>query len=385
MQQHHDHQSAWLLTGLAVRSGQRMGLHKSTITRNIPPFESELRLRLWWQIILLDCKAAKLSGFAMDIKADSYFSGQLPLNINDANLYPEMTGLPAEITSHSTEMVLCLVIYECTSFITKFPSLVDMGSCEEDELQKTSNYIIDEFVERLQNRFLCFCDEANSFQLLTTLLAKIFLSQIRIRALQALQRHQKNSTSSTGISHQMSAQHGEMLLIWHTDVVETTNKIYDTSALQQYIWFVHNLFPYESLVYILKVLQSRIKGSEVERAWYAVDVILNIFAGTDWLPCGNPNDGMYAAMGALAIKAWRARTSACLPDGLLSFRWVDILSLKLGMNQQRDDMAQAEDVAGVEIPGDTNPLNHFFPTGEAAGGQSMEIGWDYWTEFIEPL
>lgn len=385
MQQHYDHQSAWLLAGLAVRSGQRMGLHKSTITQNIPPFESELRLRLWWQIMLLDCKAAKLSGFAMDMKTDNHFNSQLPLNINDANLYPEMTELPADITSHSTEMALCLVIYECASFITKFPSLVDVQSGEEDELQKRGTYITDEFVDRLQNKFLRFCNEASSFQLLTTLLAKVFMSQIRIRALQALRRHQKISTSSTEKAHQMSAQHGEMLLIWHTEVVEAVNKIYNTSALQQYIWFIHSLFPYESLVYILKALQNRIKGGEVDRAWCAVDVILNKFAGTNWLPCGNPNDGMYAAMGTLAIKAWRARMAACLPDEVLSFRWVNILSRKLGMNQQSNGMAEVENVASLDIPGDGNLVNDLFPASEAADGQNIEIGWDYWTEFIGPL
>ncbi|KAI7973790.1 hypothetical protein EIK77_000989 [Talaromyces pinophilus] len=385
MQQHHDHQSAWLLTGLAVRSGQRMGLHKNTITQNIRPFESELRLRLWWQIILLDCKAAKLSGFEMDIKTDNHFSSQLPLNINDANLYPEMTELPAEITSHSTEMALCLVSYECASFIVKFPSLVDIDSCEEGERQKRSTHVTDAFVDRLQNKFLRFCDEANSFQLLTALLAKVFISQIRIRALQALRRHQKHSTDTTEISHRMSTHHGEMLLIWHTEVVETMNKIYDTSALQQFIWFVHSLFPYESLVYILKVLQNGSKGSEVDHAWCAVDTILNTFAGTDWLPCGNPNDSMYAAIGTLAIKAWRARTASCLPDEVLSFRWVNIISGKLGMSQQRHDMAQAEHVAGLDIPGHENEVNHLIPDGEAVDGQSVEINWDYWTEFIGPL
>lgn len=385
MQQHHDHQSAWLLTGLAVRSGQRMGLHKNTITRNIRPFESELRLRLWWQIILLDCKAAKLSGFAMDTKTDSHFSSQLPLNINDANLYPEMTELPAEIASHSTEMALCLVVYECASFITKFPSLVNIENCEEDTLQKRSTQVIDEFVNRLQNKFLRFCDEANSFQLLTALLAKVFMSQIRIKALEALRRHQNISTNYARVSHKMSAQNRKMLLIWHAGVVETMNKIYDTSALQQYIWFIHSLFPYESLVYVLKVLQSGIKGSEVDRAWCAVDTILNTFAGTDWLPCGNPNDGQYAAIATLAIKAWRARTASSLPDELLSFRWVNILCRKLGMNQQRNDVAQAEHVGSLDIPGDENPVDHLFPAGEAVDGQSMEINWDYWTEFIGPL
>lgn len=256
MQQRHDHQSAWLLTGLAVRSGQRMGLHKNTITQNIRPFESELRLRLWWQIILLDCKAAKLSGFAMDIKTDNHFSSQLPLNINDADLYHEMTELPTEITTHATEMALCLVIYECASFITKFPSPVIIDGCENGNVHRRSTHVIDDFVDRLQNKFLRFCNEANSFQLLTTLLAKVFTSQIRIRALQALQRQQKITTASGENSHRMSAQDGEKLLTWHTEVIETMNMIYDTSALEQYVWFAHSLFPYESLVYILKVLES---------------------------------------------------------------------------------------------------------------------------------
>jgi hypothetical protein len=117
-----------------------MGLHKNTIAQKISPFESELRLRLWWQIILLDCKAAKLSGFAWDIKNDNHFNSQPPLNINDANLYPEMTELPTEITTHSTEMLLCLVIYECASVITNFPNLVGMASCEEEEFHTRSNH-----------------------------------------------------------------------------------------------------------------------------------------------------------------------------------------------------------------------------------------------------
>ena len=111
----------------------------------------------------MDCKAAKLSGLAMDIKIDSHFSSQLPLNINDANLYPEMTELPAEIASHSTEMALCLVVYECASFITKFPSMVNIENCEEDALQQRSTQAIDEFVNRLQNNFLPFCDEPTPF------------------------------------------------------------------------------------------------------------------------------------------------------------------------------------------------------------------------------
>jgi hypothetical protein len=183
----------------------------------------------------------------------------------------------------------------------------------------------------------------------------------------------------------MSAQDGERLLTWHTEVVENMNTIYDTSASQQYIWFVHSLFPYESLVYILKVLQSRIEGHEVDRAWHAVNTILNTFAGTDWLPCGNPNKGMYAAMGMLAIKAWRARTAACLHDEVLTFRWVDILSQKLGMNQQDIDSTHVGNPTGLDNSGNTNPVGNLFPAGDAVDGQSMEINWDYWTEFMGPL
>ena len=62
---------------------------------------------------------------------------------------------------------------------------------------------------------------------------------------------------------------------------------------------------------------------------------------------------------------------------MLSFRWVNILSGKLGMNQQRHDKAQAENVAGLDITGHGNQANHLFPAGEAVDGQSLEINWDY--------
>jgi hypothetical protein len=48
------------MTGVAVRLGQTMGLHRDGITLGLSPFETEMRRRLWWHLVHLDFRAADM-------------------------------------------------------------------------------------------------------------------------------------------------------------------------------------------------------------------------------------------------------------------------------------------------------------------------------------
>ena len=54
MREHHEAYSIWLLAGLAMRIGQRIGLHRESASREVSVFEAEMRRRLWWQIVIVD-------------------------------------------------------------------------------------------------------------------------------------------------------------------------------------------------------------------------------------------------------------------------------------------------------------------------------------------
>jgi hypothetical protein len=52
--QSYDARVIWILTGVAGRIGQRIGLHRDPATLGLPPFECEIRRRVWWQIMMQD-------------------------------------------------------------------------------------------------------------------------------------------------------------------------------------------------------------------------------------------------------------------------------------------------------------------------------------------
>lgn len=57
-----DARKIWTLTGLVVRIAQTLGIHRDGSHFNLPPFEIEMRRRLWWQVCILDARASEDHG-----------------------------------------------------------------------------------------------------------------------------------------------------------------------------------------------------------------------------------------------------------------------------------------------------------------------------------
>lgn len=90
-----DARVVWILTGVAVRIGQRIGLHRDPATLGLSPFECEMRRRLWYQIMMQDGFAEKLAGTG---GTTFYGDVERPSNLNDSDLSPDMAELPPEYT-----------------------------------------------------------------------------------------------------------------------------------------------------------------------------------------------------------------------------------------------------------------------------------------------
>jgi hypothetical protein len=57
-----DARKIWTLTGLVVRIAQTLGIHRDGSHFGLPPFEIELRRRLWWQVCILDARSSEDHG-----------------------------------------------------------------------------------------------------------------------------------------------------------------------------------------------------------------------------------------------------------------------------------------------------------------------------------
>ena len=57
-----DARKIWTLTGLVVRISQTLGIHRDGSHFGLPPFQVEMRRRLWWQVCILDARSSEDHG-----------------------------------------------------------------------------------------------------------------------------------------------------------------------------------------------------------------------------------------------------------------------------------------------------------------------------------
>ena len=84
VRRHDSPRFVWMMTGLAIRMGQALGLHRDGAHfGHLTPYEVEMRRRVWWSLCMLDMRASEDQGMDYTISLESYDT-KLPLSINDA-------------------------------------------------------------------------------------------------------------------------------------------------------------------------------------------------------------------------------------------------------------------------------------------------------------
>lgn len=91
-----DPTKSWTLSGLAIRILQSAGMHRDGDHLELDLFEAEMRRRLWWGLSSLDVPTSEDHSCSSTILEIGNSDTRIPLNVDDAQLYPEMTTYPAE-------------------------------------------------------------------------------------------------------------------------------------------------------------------------------------------------------------------------------------------------------------------------------------------------
>src|SRR5687767_338497 len=115
LQGRYDKHATWILSGTLLRIAQKMGYHRDGETLNLPPFETEMRRRIWWQVVMQDVKYAMISGLSNSLLPVNWDTKR-PSNVNDADLYPGLTE-PVQERDGPTEMAFVLVMTEIGKFM----------------------------------------------------------------------------------------------------------------------------------------------------------------------------------------------------------------------------------------------------------------------------
>ncbi|KAL8752908.1 MAG: hypothetical protein Q9184_005586 [Pyrenodesmia sp. 2 TL-2023] len=295
-----DPRSLWIHCGTAVRLGQRIGLHRDGSSLGLPPFEVEMRRRLWWQIVVLDSRVAELSGAGTSI-VTALFDTRLPSNVNDSNLNPEMGELPP---SHigTSDMTFCLARYEIIDFLKKSNTnffFFDGAWAKPDGVSATlaeKDQAIDELDRRLEKKYLRHCDPQITLHFLTKMYARTAVYRMRLVA------HHPRHRPDKGAS--MPTEEKDLLCRLSLNMIENDNITHRNKSTDKFSWFINTNFQFPAFIYLISELRHRTRGELADRGWQA---ICEGFQNRMPFIADRKQSPMFQATSALALKAWQAR------------------------------------------------------------------------------
>ncbi|KAL8754881.1 MAG: hypothetical protein Q9199_004024 [Rusavskia elegans] len=303
-----DPRPLWIHCGTAIRLGQRIGLHRDGSSLGLPPFEIEMRRRLWWQIVVLDTRIAELSDAGTSMLSIP-FDTHLPSNVNDSNLNPEMAQLPPERPG-ATDMTFCLARYEFGNFLKR--SSTDFfffeGAWAKPDGPPASlvekDRAIDELALHLEEKYIVHCDTNITLHFLTKIFTRTAIYRMRLVA------HHPRRHPDKGVS--MPPEEREYLCRLSLNIVENDNLSHSNKSADKFAWYVNMNFPFPAFIYLISELRHRTRGELSDRGWTAMN---EAFRNRIKYIAAKRESPMFKAISVLALKAWQARELDAVAHG----------------------------------------------------------------------
>ncbi|KAJ9226750.1 transcriptional regulator family: Fungal Specific TF [Paecilomyces variotii] len=309
----HKSNSLFILAGVALRIGQRLNLTQVQPGPGITPFESEMRLRLWWQIAFLDLRASRAVGLhsscSMQLRASRPLGAdltdvddddvRLPLNVNDSDLYPEMSSLPIE-HSGPTEMIYCLMKYDAALFLRHSPTAAPLKGRPQVLAtpalpMAVKDKILNELEDLFNRKYLRYCDPRIPLHLITMTMAGLAISRLRF-----LSHHPRQYPDGQA---SLSREENDMLFAMSVKLLQLDTQLRRIQFLEYFPWHGNAKGQLDAFIYALSDLRRRTTGEIVSNAWEQVEIL---FEEHPELITDRENS-LYSALRELTLSAWEAR------------------------------------------------------------------------------
>lgn len=264
-----DPQTFWMMTGAAVRIAQRIGLHKDAESLGLPPFDVQMRRRLFCQILPLDGYASQISGTGITLEPGSWNVKQ-PLNLNDDQIWPGMTHTPEE-QKGATEMIFFLARAEIGSWYLKAmqgkydkPPLYNAFS--RDGCGADRSDLVDEMESMIEAKYLRYCDLLNPLHTLLLIMARSAANAGRLRMkLPAL--------------HANTASNEERREVCNiaVKIIDTDIAAYANPSLVRFMWHIRAFFQWDALICMLISMTKPglLQTIELETAWRRIQTVFD--------------------------------------------------------------------------------------------------------------
>ena len=294
VRQYHEPNSLWILTGTAVRLGQRIGLHRDGSLVGLSPFETEIRRRMWWRLLALDGQTAELCGAGLSIAFPQY-DCKRPLNVNDSDLSPNMSALPSEHDG-PTEMIFCGFRYEIGLFLRNTKASSNwMESGLSDKVTEEKKTQLDELRALIERKYLRFCDPSVPLHLFARLMGEATIMALRLVAPYPRRYPQ-------GLVEMTAKERDEVFWI-SMDVLGLYNLTHRTESIRRFLWNVNVQFQWHAFIILAHELQLRPEDQHTQEAWSKIEELFEYNPDV----IANTNSPLHKAVSRMILKAWSER------------------------------------------------------------------------------
>jgi hypothetical protein len=295
MQNHFQIDSLYILSGVALRLGRRMGLHRDGASLGLSPFETEMRRRLWWQIFMMDLRSSDSS----DIKpsTDLFFTDtKKPLNVEDEDLNPGMANLPPErvgITSVVLTLLRCDIVEALRKFTPQFandPRSSSLGSSHVTLSEKDN--LISQIEDLIERKYVQYCNPLNDLHLFTSLLARTAMCKMRLLA------HNPRHTANREVKDPQKER--DILLSNGQKRLEYAILLHSTQGLRKFMWQLSTSFLRDTLVYVLAEIRHRKLETDVDQIWKLIGTLLSYYSGF----FAENTQAIFVVLGNWTLQVW---------------------------------------------------------------------------------
>ncbi|KAK9439968.1 fungal specific transcription factor domain-containing protein [Metarhizium brunneum] len=318
LQGRYDRHAAWVLTGTVVRIAQKMGYHRDGEILGLEPYETEMRRRLWWQIIVQDSKYAMLSGLSQSLQP-LHWDTKTPQNVNDADLFPGSTE-KIQPRDGPTEMAFVMVMNEIYRF----------------KLHTDKNNNGQAFEAAILGQDLS-PDKDASNAMHQNIFAK-FRQQCRELDENLLAMEQKYIDDNAGNVHKAAKGVRQMLLgriqdmmvpiheqpeygteifgpkdnLFKIFVLGTEQRLAQYQPMTEcgFLWFVKSYFQLDVFAVMTGQLCQRPTGSLADRGWVGVERLYGYHT-----ELFDMSQKQYSVQAQITLKGWKLREQAFLQAG----------------------------------------------------------------------
>jgi hypothetical protein len=176
------------LLGQALRIAQRLGIHRDGSIFNLPPWQVELRRRLWYHILLLDLWCSENCGVESMISLGYQDDVPPPQNSDDASWdTSEFSMVRPEADTGFTDMSTALVQYEIAATAKAILNHIPMTDATTDINRYLSfhSQLLENARKKINTQYLTHLDLNEPRQRLISDLVTLALDRLRLAQLQS--------------------------------------------------------------------------------------------------------------------------------------------------------------------------------------------------------